>query len=206
MDDRWSALLDAADAEPAARLALGLPAPLEGLEKHLIDVATRCGRLAESAGRLVATAESCTGGAIARALTETAGSSAWFDSGFITYSNRAKCAMLGVDEGLIGDHGAVSEAVVRAMVEGAIARSQAGHGVAVTGIAGPGGGSPGKPVGTVWFGWAMREPDGRIAVLSRKQQFDGDRTAVRLRTALYGLSVLGTLIAPAIERQGAANG
>jgi nicotinamide-nucleotide amidase len=103
----------------------------------------------------LATAESCTGGLIAGVCTAIAGSSAWLERGFVTYSNEAKTEMLGVDAALIAQHGAVSEPVARAMAEGALARSHAQVAVAVTGIAGPDGGSPSKPVGTVWFGWAF---------------------------------------------------
>jgi nicotinamide-nucleotide amidase len=106
-----------------------------------------------SAGARLATAESCTGGLIAAACTSVAGSSDWFDRGFVSYSNEAKTAMLGVPAALIAAEGAVSEAVVRAMVAGALHHSAATLAVAVTGIAGPGGAVPGKPVGTVWLGW-----------------------------------------------------
>ena len=105
-------------------------------------------------GLMMATAESCTGGLIAGACTSLSGSSDWFDRGFVTYSNAAKAEMLGVPEALIDAHGAVSEPVARAMAAGAVARSAAQLAVAVTGVAGPTGGSAEKPVGTVWFGWA----------------------------------------------------
>ncbi len=175
----------------AAMLALGTAE----LESELVRVATGLGRLAVRRQVMIATAESCTGGAIARALTETAGSSEWFDGGFVTYSNAAKCAMLGVDSALIESHGAVSEPVARAMVCGAILRSQAGCAVAVTGVAGPGGGTPDKPVGLVWFAWGIRRPDGSIDVLSHSQRLPGDRTGVRLRTSIYGLAVLAKQLA-----------
>lgn len=165
------------------------------LEHELVRVATSLGRFAASHGIMLATAESCTGGAIARALTETAGSSDWFDCGFITYSNDAKQAMLGVDPALIQTHGAVSDAVARAMVSGAMNRSRAAGAVAVTGVAGPGGGSVDKPVGLVWFAFAGRAPDGSIDVLSHSQRLPGDRTGVRLRTAIYGLAVLARQLA-----------
>jgi nicotinamide-nucleotide amidase len=125
----------------------------------------------------LATAESCTGGLIAAACTDLAGSSAWFDCGFVSYSNTAKTRMLGVDASLIAEHGAVSEAVARAMAQGALQHSQAQVSVAVTGIAGPTGASPGKPVGTVWFAWAT--PGG---LHSEKQLFAGDRATVRQAT------------------------
>lgn len=137
-------------------------------------------------GLMVATAESCTGGLIAAALTEIAGSSDVVDRGFVTYSNAAKTAMLGVPAALIAAHGAVSEPVARAMAEGALARSEAGVAVAVTGVAGPGGGSMEKPVGTVWFGLAW---GGGVA--TERQVFPGDRSAVRRATVLRAFELLG---------------
>ena len=139
---------------------------------------------------LLATAESCTGGLIAAACTDLAGSSVWFERGFVSYSNAAKTELLGVPADLIEAHGAVSEPVVRAMVEGALRHSRAQVAVAVTGVAGPGGGSPGKPVGTVWFGWAT--PDG---VVTDKRCFDGDRQHVREATVQHALLRLKQLLA-----------
>ncbi len=136
---------------------------------------------------MAATAESCTGGLIAAALTEIAGSSDVVDRGFVTYSNAAKSTMLGVPPALIERHGAVSEATARAMAEGALARSDAGIAVAVTGVAGPGGGSADKPVGTVWFGLAAT---GRPTEAER-HVFLGDRAAVRRATVLRALALLG---------------
>ena len=136
----------------------------------------------------LATAESCTGGLVAAACTDMAGSSAWFERGFVSYSNAAKTEMLGVDAALIARYGAVSEQVVRAMACGALLRSQAQVALAVSGIAGPGGGSADKPVGTVCLSWAM--PQG---VVSEVQHFPGDRNAVRAATvnrALQGLCQL----------------
>ena len=138
----------------------------------------------------LATAESCTGGMIAAACTDLAGSSAWFERGFVTYSNDAKAQMLGVDAALITQHGAVSEEVARAMVQGAIAHSRAQVAVAVTGVAGPTGGSAAKPVGTVWFGFAT--PAG---VVTEMQHFDGDRAAVRTATVQHALQRLAGLLA-----------
>ncbi len=140
-----------------------------------------------AAGLMVATAESCTGGLIAGALTEIAGSSDVVDRGFVTYSNEAKTEMLGVPAELIAAHGAVSEAVARAMAEGAMARSRAGVTVSVTGVAGPGGGSAEKPVGTVWFGAARRNG----TTISERIVFAGDRSAVREATVRYALELLG---------------
>ena len=140
-------------------------------------------------GWLMATAESCTGGMIAAACTDLAGSSNWFERGFVTYSNDAKREMLGVDAALIARHGAVSEEVVLAMAQGAIQCSHAQVAVAVTGVAGPAGGSAAKPVGTVWFGWAM--PAG---VVSEMRRFDGDRAAVRIATVRHSLRRLAELL------------
>ncbi|HET9820883.1 MAG TPA: CinA family protein [Burkholderiaceae bacterium] len=137
-------------------------------------------------GWRLATAESCTGGLIAAACTALAGSSDWFERGFVTYSNGAKTDQLGVDAGLIAAHGAVSEPVARAMAEGALARSGADLAVAVTGIAGPGGAVPGKPVGTVWLAVAVRGAHTRAECL----QLDGDRAAVRSQTVGLALQRL----------------
>ena len=136
-------------------------------------------------GWLLATAESCTGGLIAAACTDLAGSSDWFERGFVTYSNAAKTELLGVPPALIAQHGAVSEPVVRAMAAGAVAHSAAHVSVAVTGIAGPTGGSEDKPVGTVWFGWCV---GGQCS--TERQLFAGDRAAVRARTVAHALARL----------------
>jgi nicotinamide-nucleotide amidase len=140
-------------------------------------------------GQMLATAESCTGGMIAAACTDLSGSSQWFERGFVTYSNTAKTEMLGVDPALIAQHGAVSELVARAMAFGAIRHSQAQVSVAVTGVAGPTGGSPDKPVGTVWFGFQV---EGRL--VSEMRRFDGDRAAVRARTVEHALRRLLELL------------
>ncbi|MCW8164680.1 CinA family protein [Verminephrobacter aporrectodeae] len=142
-------------------------------------------------GHMLASAESCTGGMIAAACTDLAGSSQWFERGFVTYSNVAKTEMLGVPAGLIGEHGAVSEAVARAMAEGALAHSRAQLSLAVTGVAGPTGGSDAKPVGSVWFGWCV---DG--VTHSEMQHFSGDRASVRAATVRHALQrLLGWLAA-----------
>lgn len=133
----------------------------------------------------LASAESCTGGLVAGACTSVAGSSDWFERGFVTYSNTAKEQMLGVPMALIERHGAVSEEVVRAMHAGVLQRAPVQVAVAVTGIAGPGGAVPGKPVGTVWLAWGLAG-----AVQVRRLQLEGDRGAVRaatVRIALQGL-------------------
>lgn len=140
-------------------------------------------------GWLLATAESCTGGLISAACTDLAGSSNWFERGFVTYSNQAKTELLGVDAALIAAHGAVSEEVARAMAAGAISHSQAQVAVAVTGVAGPTGGNRAKPVGTVWFGFMVA---GQCS--SEVQHFDGDRAAVRLATVQHALQRLVELL------------
>ncbi|KQP12852.1 damage-inducible protein CinA [Pseudorhodoferax sp. Leaf267] len=138
---------------------------------------------------MMATAESCTGGLIAGACTDLAGSSDWFERGIVSYSNAAKTELLGVDAAVIAQHGAVSEPVARAMAQGAVMRSHAQLAVAVTGVAGPGGGSADKPVGMVWFGWAW--PGG---VHSEVQHFAGDRAAVRAATVRHALARLSALL------------
>ncbi|MFO1397177.1 MAG: nicotinamide-nucleotide amidohydrolase family protein [Burkholderiales bacterium] len=137
-------------------------------------------------GWTAATAESCTGGLVAGAITGVAGSSAWFERGFVTYSNEAKQEALGVPAATLAAHGAVSEATAQAMAEGALLHSRADVAVAVTGIAGPGGATPSKPVGTVCFAWAARGG----ATRSETRHFAGDRAAVRaaaVEAALQGL-------------------
>ena len=136
-------------------------------------------------GLMMATAESCTGGLIAGACTDVSGSSDWFERGFVTYSNAAKSELLGVPAEWIEAHGAVSEPVARAMAAGALTHSAAQLAVAVTGVAGPTGGSADKPVGTVWFGWAT--PAGTF---TEHQRFDGDRAAVRAATVRHALAGL----------------
>lgn len=142
-------------------------------------------RLAARGWRL-ALAESCTGGWIAKLVTDVAGSSAWFERGFVTYSNAAKIEMLGVAAETLAAHGAVSEAAAREMAAGARERSGADVALAVTGIAGPDGGTAAKPVGTVWFGRAW--PDGRVEAEIR--HFHGDREQVRLAAATHALRTL----------------
>ena len=155
----------------------------------LARLAARVGRRLLKTGRGVATAESCTGGWIAKALTDIAGSSQWFVEGFVTYSDESKRRRLGVPRSVLERHGAVSEAAVRAMAIGALRRARAQRVVAVTGIAGPGGAVPGKPVGTVWLAWAERRGRGvRVAV--QLKHFRGNREVVRrktVRAALQGL-------------------
>ena len=158
---------------------------IPGLEADLTDISAQL--LAR--GWMLATAESCTGGLIAAACTDRAGSSQWFERGFVTYSNDAKADMLGVPSALIAQHGAVSEPVARAMAEGALAHSRAQVSLAVTGVAGPSGGSADKPVGTVWFGWHL--PDHTETECRR---FAGDRAAVRAQTVAHALARLLELV------------
>lgn len=150
--------------------------------QHLADL------LLQAKLKLV-TAESCTGGLIAATCTDLAGSSAWFERGFVTYSNDAKTELLGVETALLQRGGAVSEGVARAMAEGALSHAHAQVAVAVTGVAGPTGGSPAKPVGTVWFGFAVPGQ-----VVTEKCHFDGDRASVRAATVQHAFSKLVKLL------------
>lgn len=162
---------------------------LAAKDAELKRLASRVGRHLLAGKRCVATAESCTGGWIAKALTDIAGSSSWFAEGFVTYSNDSKRRRLGVARSMLEAHGAVSEAVVRAMAVGALQRTGAALAVAVTGIAGPGGATPGKPVGTVWLGWATRRGQ-RVTIVARRRQFAGDRDAVRRQSVIAALKGL----------------
>ena len=162
---------------------------MKSSELELKRLAERVGRHLVKGRRRAATAESCTGGWIAKVLTDIAGSSDWFVEGFVTYSNESKVRRLGVPRAILQRRGAVSEAAVRAMAAGALRRSKAQIAVAVTGIAGPGGAVPGKPVGTVWLGWAARH-GGAIRVATALRRFRGNRESVRrktVRAALQGL-------------------
>jgi nicotinamide-nucleotide amidase len=150
-----------------------------------VEATKQLAALLQDKGWMLATAESCTGGLIAAACTELSGSSNWFERGFVTYSDEAKIELLGVDAAAITAHGAVSETVVRAMAFGAVRNSRARVSVAVTGIAGPTGGSKDKPVGTVWFGFMV---DGLLT--SEMKRFPGDRAAVREATVDYALAGL----------------
>ena len=158
-------------------------------DANLKRLAARVGRRLLEQHRHVATAESCTGGWIAKTLTDIAGSSQWFVEGFVTYSNESKVQRLGVPRAVLERKGAVSEATVRAMAAGALRRTKAQVAVAVTGIAGPDGAVPGKPVGTVWLGWATRR-GGTLRIGTQLKHFRGDRESVRRKTvqlALQGL-------------------
>ena len=164
-------LLDAADLNMDAKLRLLSEAVGAALARRKL---------------LLACAESCTGGWAAAVVTATAGSSDWFERGFVTYSNQAKTEMLGVPKETLAGHGAVSEETARAMAEGALAHSGADAALAITGIAGPGGGSPGKPVGTVCFSWCSKGE----AAESETRLFSGDREAVRRSAVIHALSGL----------------
>ncbi len=149
-------------------------------------LAAQVGIALEAQRLMLATAESCTGGGVAQAITEISGSSEWFERGFVTYSNESKCELLGVSPETISEHGAVSEAVAREMVIGALKHSHAQVALAVTGSAGPTGGTPQKPVGTVWFAWAMRDGE----VHARVHRLPGNRADVRKESvsiALHGV-------------------
>jgi nicotinamide-nucleotide amidase len=138
---------------------------------------------------MLTTAESCTGGLIAAACTDLAGSSRWFERGFITYSNAAKSELLSIPQQVISENGAVSETVARAMATGAIANSKAQVSLSVTGVAGPGGGSADKPIGTVWFGWYIH-----ANIYAECRHFPGDRSQVREATVLHSLTRLITFL------------
>ena len=149
------------------------------------DLAAEVGALLARKNLLLATAESCTGGGVAYAVTEIAGSSAWFDCGFITYSNASKSELLGISPALIAQHGAVSQEIAAAMAEGAIANSDAHIAISTTGIAGPQGAVPGKPVGTICFGWSM---NGKT--VTERKLLTGDRQSIRQQTIVIALQGL----------------
>ena len=155
-------------------------------DRALFELAERAGRALEASGLMLTTAESCTGGWIAEAVTMVPGSSAWFERGFVSYTYISKREMLGVRGETLEQHGAVSEPVVRQMVEGALSRSHAQVAVAVSGTAGPSGGTPQKPVGTVCFAWALKDSEPR----SETRHFMGDREAVRRQSVVHALEVL----------------
>lgn len=155
------------------------------MTNDMIELAAKAGQALQARGWLLATAESCTGGGVACAITEVAGSTGWFDCGFVTYSNASKTALLDVPAALIAQLGAVSEEVAAAMAKGALANSNARVALSTTGIAGPGGAVPGKPVGTVCFGWH------RAGVThTERLVFAGDRQSVREQTVVHALQGL----------------
>jgi nicotinamide-nucleotide amidase len=151
----------------------------------IIELAARVGSALQKKGLLLATAESCTGGGVSHAITEIAGSSEWFDCGFIAYSNASKTELLDVPAALFAQHGTVSEEIAAAMAEGALSNSNAHVTLSTTGIAGPGGAVPGKPVGTVCFGWASSD-----GTHTERLVFAGDRQAVREQTVAHALKGL----------------
>jgi len=161
------------------------------MTERLDKLASELGQRLRTRQLMLATAESCTGGWVSKVVTDIPGSSSWFDRGFVTYSNGAKQDMLGVSAAAISDHGAVSKEVALEMAQGALAHSSAGVAIAVTGIAGPDGGTEDKPVGTVCFAWALegQEPS------SQRVQFAGDRNEVRHQSVRLALERLLELIA-----------
>lgn len=158
-------------------------------------LAAQVGGLLKAHGLKLVTAESCTGGGVAQAITDVAGSSAWFERGFITYSNLSKQQMLGVSKETLDQRGAVSEAVVREMVAGALANSAAQVALAVSGIAGPEGGTPDKPVGTVWFAWGLKNG----TVQAWHHQFNGNRAEVRAQSVHVALQGVLNLLSQRAE-------
>lgn len=169
---------------------------METAATRIEALAAELGRLLAANHMVLATAESCTAGGIAYAVTMVPGSSGWFDRGFVTYSNEAKLQQLGVGAPYLRDFGAVSEPVARQMALGALTHSAAQIAVATTGIAGPEGGTPEKPVGTVCFGWAIRR-DASAApwVQTATRRFEGDRAAVRTQAIIYALQETVALLA-----------
>ena len=153
------------------------------MDNELFELAQQLGLFLKSKGKKIATAESCTGGWIAQTMTEVSGSSAWFDRGFVTYSNAAKVQMLGVSPETLALYGAVSAQTAAEMVVGALAHSDADCAIAVTGIAGPDGGSVEKPVGTVFIAWAYKNRDVKVL----QQQLTGDRHQIRRQTVKLAL-------------------
>ncbi|MEJ1960470.1 MAG: nicotinamide-nucleotide amidohydrolase family protein [Gammaproteobacteria bacterium] len=164
-------------------------------DAQLYELATRVGRRLLASKRRMATAESCTAGWIAKVMTDVPDSSQWFECGYVTYSNAAKMRDLGVAKATLDAHGAVSEATVLEMARGALSVSGADVAVAVSGIAGPNGGVPGKPVGTVWFATAIRRGD-EILLKASRQLFERDREAVRRRSVEYALEQILQLALP----------
>jgi nicotinamide-nucleotide amidase len=156
----------------------------------LQQLALAVGDRLQARAETLVTAESCTGGWIAKACTDVSGSSKWFQGGVVAYSNALKVALLGVPEGLLAQHGAVSEPIVRAMATGVLARTGSTVAVAVSGVAGPDGGTPDKPVGTVWLAWGWRQEDGSFRVETRSERFAGGRDEVRRWTVRLALERL----------------
>lgn len=155
-------------------------------DSELMRLSEQVGQALKARGATVTTAESCTGGWVAKAITDIAGSSAWFERGFVTYSNEAKAQMIGVREETLAQHGAVSEPVVVEMAIGALKAARAHFAISISGIAGPDGGSEEKPVGMVWFAFASASGEG----ITRRECFSGDREAVRRQATAYALQTL----------------
>lgn len=155
-------------------------------DSALFELSKQVGKALGQLGATLTTAESCTGGWIAKVITDVPGSSAWFERGFVTYSNEAKQQLIGVSPQTLEAYGAVSEGVVREMALGVLAAAQADYAVSVSGIAGPDGGSEEKPVGTVWFGFASKQG----TTIAKVQCFDGDREAVRRQATEFALQIL----------------
>ncbi|MCZ6034538.1 nicotinamide-nucleotide amidase [Escherichia coli] len=155
-------------------------------DSELMQLSEQVGQALKARGATVTTAESCTGGWVAKVITDIAGSSAWFERGFVTYSNEAKAQMIGVREETLAQHGAVSEPVVVEMAIGALKAARADYAVSISGIAGPDGGNEEKPVGTVWFAFATARGEG----ITRRECFSGDRDAVRRQATAYALQTL----------------
>ena len=161
----------------------------------LDNILDRLAEVCEQKNVLIATAESCTGGLVAKLITDRAGSSRWFERGFVTYSNLSKEEMLGVSSESLKHWGAVSEPVAAAMAEGALKHSQANYSISITGIAGPDGGTNDKPVGTVCFAWAEKKTDqDGVSSHTEQKQFSGDRESVRMQSAVFALQNLERLI------------
>ncbi|WP_313705511.1 CinA family protein [Massilia sp.] len=152
------------------------------MSNEIIELASKVGEALQAKRLVLATAESCTGGGVSQAITEIAGSTGWFDCGFVTYSNNSKTELLDVSAALIAQFGSVSEEVAAAMAEGALSNSVADVALSTTGIAGPTGAVPGKPVGTVCFGWSRGG-----ASMTERLVFQGDRHAVREQTVIHAL-------------------
>ncbi|TDF38557.1 nicotinamide-nucleotide amidase [Alteromonadaceae bacterium M269] len=159
------------------------------LSAKTVNLAVQLGTELRRKNWHITCAESCTGGGLGYAITSVAGSSAWFERGFITYSNGAKSELIGVEEETLQQFGAVSQQVVEQMAQGALKAAGANVAVSISGVAGPDGGSKEKPVGTVWFGFALEDK-----VYARLQQFDGDRQSVREQAMNYALSTVNSLI------------
>lgn len=163
-------------------------------ESHLETLSIQLGQCLKQQGKTVTCAESCTGGWIAKVLTDIAGSSDYFHRGFVTYSNEAKHQMIGVTEDALQQFGAVSQQVVSEMALGALNKANADFAISVSGIAGPGGGSAEKPVGTVWFGFAYKTLLGKSEVITKQCVFQGDRYLIRLKSTYYAIETLLQII------------